>query len=694
MSIKLMKPGHHRKMFLTAVICLSLLVLVFSNPGANVRAWNNGLALTPPMGWNTWYCFYCNYNETMFKSCVDAIVSSGMKDAGYIYASFDDCWLASSRDGNGKLYADPTKFPSGIQGIADYVHSKGLKLGIYEDCGTATCAGYPGSINHYQTDADTFAAWGVDLLKLDWCNTSGLNQQTQYTQMRDCLANTGRPINFNICEWGSSQPWTWAGPVGNSWRTTGDSSDSWSSIVSIIDQNANLSAYAGPGHWNDPDYLMAGLGGMTSTEYQSQFSLWCIMAAPLFSSGDIRAMTQATRDVLLNTEVIAVDQDTAGIQGTRVRDDGEQEVWCKPLGAAVGTTKAVALFNRASSAANITVNWSEIGIAAGSATVRNLWTKIDLGSFNDSYTANVPAHGTILVKIVGTASAPTPTPMPNLAIGKTASASSIWDVNYSADKANDANMSTRWNTAAGKTANEWLQIDFGANTSFNKIITKENPAFQRISGYKLQYYNGTSWVDLVTGTTVGTSKVDNFATVTASKVRLYITAASDCPTIDEFEVYFTGNNTPTPTPTPTPTSTPSPTPGVNLAKNKTASASTIWGTGYEASKANDGNGTTRWNAAATDGVGAWLQVDFGANTTFKKTIITQDFNRITGYKIQYWNGSSWVDAYTGGTMGTSPKVDTFTAVTGSKVRLYVTAIQVDGGPNPCPTIWEFEVYNN
>lgn len=302
-------------------------------------------------------------------------------------------------------------------------------------------------------------------------------------------------------------------------------------------------------------------------------------------------------------------------------------------------------------------------------------------------------------------SGPTPTPDPasvNLALGKTASASSQWDSNYSADKANDGDSSnTRWNAADGTGAGEWLQIDFGSNITFDKTITKQFG--NRIAGYKIQYWNGSSWIDAYTGGVMGTTpKTDLFTAVTASRIRLYVTSAQDdggtytCPSIWEFEVYNRSASGPTSTPTPTPTATftPTPTPvsGGNLALGKTASASSQWDATYSADKANDGDSVnTRWNTANGQGAGQWLQIDFGANTTFNQTISKQFMNRITGYKIQYWNGSSWVDAYTGGMMG-STKTDTFSAVTSSRIRLYITSVQMDGNYD-CPSIWEFEVYN-
>jgi alpha-galactosidase len=313
--------------------------------------------------------------------------------------------MATSRDSNGNLRADPTRFPSGIKALADYVHSKGLKLGIYGDRGTKTCMGVPesGSQGHEQQDANTFASWGVDYLKYDNCNAT-LDLRTQYELMSQCLLNTGRPIVFSICSWSFNGPWM--ADAGNLWRTTGDISDNWNSVMGIIDTNEPLYQYAGPGHWNDPDMLEVGNGGMTATEYRSHFSLWCIMAAPLIAGNDLRGMTQGTLDILTNTEAIAVDQDSAGIQGRRVRDDGNLEVWMKPLGGYSTGTKAVVLLNRGSSSANITVNWSEIGLNNEAATVRDLWAHQDKGSYTGSYTANVAAHGVVMLKIVGTPAPP------------------------------------------------------------------------------------------------------------------------------------------------------------------------------------------------------------------------------------------------------------------------------------------------
>src|SRR5690242_18440553 len=257
---------------LVAATALSALtaVAVQTTAAPSAAALDNGLVRTPPMGFNDWNAFGCNVSEQLIKQTADFFVSSGMKAAGYQYVNIDDCWMTHQRDAQGRLVPDPVKFPDGIKGTADYVHSLGLKLGIYEDAGTATCAGYPGSLGHERVDAQTFADWGVDYLKYDNCNNAGSTTTQQYidrySAMRDALAATGRPIVYSICEWGVNQPWTWAPDVGNLWRTTGDISDNWNSLKSIVNQNAPLAASAGPGAWNDPDMLEIGNGGMTDTE--------------------------------------------------------------------------------------------------------------------------------------------------------------------------------------------------------------------------------------------------------------------------------------------------------------------------------------------------------------------------------------------------------------------------------------------
>ncbi len=399
------------KSFVTLVFLLSLMVVpVFvatrtTPASAKPLTWDNGLARTPPMGWNSWNKFGCSVSDALIRAQADAMVSSGMAAAGYQYVNIDDCWSAMARDANGNLQPDATRFPNGMKALADYVHSKGLKLGIYGDRGTSTCSGYPGSYGHETADANQFAAWGVDYLKYDNCAAVG-DLVTDYTTMHNALAATGRPIIFSICSWWFAS--TAFVDIGHLWRTSGDISDSFSVVMGLMDTNNTTAQYAGPGHWNDPDMLEVGNGGMTDTEYRTHFSMWAIMAAPLIAGNDLANMSSATLSILTAPEVIAIDQDALGVQGTRVIDNGDLEVWAKTLSGT--NTKAVALLNRSASAASITVNWSDIGLS-GSATVRDLWARADLGSFSGSYTASVPSHGVVLVKIVaGGGVQPTNTP--------------------------------------------------------------------------------------------------------------------------------------------------------------------------------------------------------------------------------------------------------------------------------------------
>ena len=365
------------------------------------RALTNGLALTPPMGWNSWNHFGCNVSDAMIRGIADAMAANGMKAAGYEYINIDDCWQVS-RDPNGFIVADPVRFPYGMKALADYVHSKGLKLGIYSDHGFATCAGRPGGYGYEYLDANTYAAWGVDYLKHDNCNLPpGDIPQADYFRMADALMKSGRPITFSICAWSFD---SWMPESGNLWRTTGDISDSFSSMLYNLGGNSPPAFLAGPGRWNDPDMLEVGNGGMTFTEDQAHFSLWCIVGAPLIAGNDLTAMSAQTLSILTHPELIAVDQDLAGEQGIRLANTSTNQIWVKPLGRDF-TTKAVALFNPNSSATTITVNWTDIGLRPGAATVRDLWASADLGAFDNSFTTNVPSHGVVVLKVVGTAPA-------------------------------------------------------------------------------------------------------------------------------------------------------------------------------------------------------------------------------------------------------------------------------------------------
>ncbi len=379
-----------------ALVMGSLAVAPHSSARARVPAApGNGLARTPPMGWNSWNHFSCNVNEQTIRETADAMVVTGMRDAGYRYVVIDDCWQVA-RDANGALVADPRRFPHGIKTLADYVHSKGLLFGIYTDAGTNTCQGRPGTLGHEDQDARTFAAWGVDYVKEDWCHAQNLDAPTQYAKFRDALVRTGRPIVLSICEWGSNQPWEWAPRVGNLWRTTDDIEDTWSSMLDNLDQSGQHATAAGPGAWNDPDMLEVGNGGMTDQEYRAHFSLWAIMAAPLIAGNDLRDMSAATIATLTNREVIAVDQDSLGAQGILVWErPPELQVWAKPLHDG---SRAIALLNRSSAPARITAYFSRAGIRSDSAQVRDLWSHKDLGRFGRQFADTVPAHAVVLIR--------------------------------------------------------------------------------------------------------------------------------------------------------------------------------------------------------------------------------------------------------------------------------------------------------
>jgi len=387
-------------LLLAGTLTLGAAAAVATVTATPAAALDNGLALTPPMGFNDWNAFGCNVDEQLIEQTADFFVSSGLKAAGYEYVNIDDCWLERQRSADGHLVPDPVKFPDGIKGTADYVHSKGLKLGIYEDAGTQTCAGYPGSLGHEQTDANDFAAWGVDYLKYDNCNNQSdgslADYQKRYTAMRDALANTGRKIVYSLCEWGVNDPATWAGDVGNLWRTTGDISDNWNSLKSIIAQNAPLAPYSQPGAWNDPDMLEVGNGGMTDTEYKTHFGLWAEMAAPLLIGTDLRKATPATLAIYQNKDVIAIDQDRLGVQGQVIKSANGTMVFSKPL---ANGDRAVALYNSTDAPVRIATTTAQAGLRKATAyRLFDLWSKVKTETAG-TIAATVPAHGTVLYRV-------------------------------------------------------------------------------------------------------------------------------------------------------------------------------------------------------------------------------------------------------------------------------------------------------
>lgn len=365
----------------------------------------NGLAQTPPMGWNSWNKFASGVNEKVIRDTADAIAANGMRDAGYQYIVIDDFWQGE-RDKNGAIVPDAKRFPHGIKALADYVHSKGLKFGIYSDAGEKTCGGRPGSRGYEYQDARTYASWGVDYLKYDWCNTGTQNAQAAYLTMNQALQASGRPIVFSMCEWGNNTPWLWARNIGNLWRTTGDIFDGWEGkhpngysigMLNILDMQDGLEIYAGPGHWNDPDMLEVGNGGMTDNEYRAHFSLWAVLAAPLIAGNDVANMSAATKEILLNKEVIAIDQDALGIQASRVAKSGDAEVWARPL---KGGGRAVVLLNRGKTPLDIAVTWENLRYPDHlTAKVRDVWLHKDLAPAQGRFGATVAGHSVVMVTI-------------------------------------------------------------------------------------------------------------------------------------------------------------------------------------------------------------------------------------------------------------------------------------------------------
>jgi alpha-galactosidase len=376
-----------------------------------------GLALTPPMGWNSWNKFACNVDENMIRQQVDAMVSTGMKDAGYTYINIDDCWHGD-RDSLGFIHPDPKRFPSGMKALADYVHSKGLKIGIYSDAGSETCGGRPGSRGYEFQDAKMYASWGIDYLKYDWCNTEGLKQEGAYKTIAAALQKAGRPIVLSLCEWGQSSPWRWASNVGHLWRSTGDITNQWEgiksmgnwhalSVMKILESQDTLRKYAGPGHWNDPDMLEVG-NGMPVNEDRAHFSMWAMIAAPLIAGNDLRNMSAATKEILTNKEVIAVNQDSLGIQAMKYSANDSLETWVKPL---KNGDWAVCFLNRKNTDKPIDFNWSAQVIedtigkrnldAKGTTyKIRNVWTKKDAGDSKTPLKVIVPRHDVVMLRLI------------------------------------------------------------------------------------------------------------------------------------------------------------------------------------------------------------------------------------------------------------------------------------------------------
>jgi alpha-galactosidase len=366
------------------------------------RASIAAIAPTPPMGWSSWYKFGCGINEALFERTARAFVSTGMAAVGYRYVNIDDCWMTKTRSTSGALRPNPVLFPDGISGVAAYVHARGLRLGIYLDTGSATCTGFPGSAGHFKQDVSALAAWKVDYIKADYCRSRPAPALPIYTKLQQAIAASGRQMLLSICEWGYEDPWQWGSGVGSTWRTTGDyfsygaPRDYWKAILKILDLNAGLAPYAHPGAWNDPNAMLIGTGALTSTEERAQLSLWSMLAAPLIAGGDLSTASRTTISVLTNRDVIAVDQDRAGEQGTRVVRAANYQVWLRTL---AGGSHALLLLNSGSRPATLTTDLPSLGLPLRSAyLVRDLWSHRSYQT-QGRISARVQPHDVLMVKV-------------------------------------------------------------------------------------------------------------------------------------------------------------------------------------------------------------------------------------------------------------------------------------------------------
>jgi alpha-galactosidase len=529
---------------LKTMLAASLLLLAgvaTAIPSTAAQALDNGVARTPPMGWNSWNTFGCNIGETLIRQMADAMVSTGMRDLGYQYVVVDDCWFNPNRDSSGNLQGDPTRFPSGMKALGDYLHGKGLKFGIYEVPLGKTCAQYfnsypgaTGSQGHEAQDARQFAAWGVDYLKYDWCSPTGtINDQiTTFAKMRDALAATGRPIVYSINpnsihdKTGPQRNW---GDVANMWRTTEDISDAWDTgqtngypmgVKNIVDVNVPLAANARPGQFNDPDMMEVGRGGMTDTEQRSHFALWAMMASPLIAGNDLRSMSTATQTILKNPRLVALNQDTLGLQATQISYDGTRRVLAKRL---ANGDVAVALFNQGGSSTTIATTAAAIGKSGTSFTLQDAWTGATTTS-TGSISAGVPGHGTVVYRVSGGTSTPsTTTTMVSAASGRCLDVPNgnttngtqpvIWDCNGGANQ--------RWTTTGAglQAVGKCLDAPIGAT-----------------AGAKVQLWDcngGTNqqWTVNADGTIRGTASglcldVDHNLTANGTPVLLWTCAAT------------------------------------------------------------------------------------------------------------------------------------------------------------------------
>lgn len=376
------------------------------------------LALTPPMGWNSWNTFGTRISEELVKKTADQMVSSGMRDAGYVYLVLDDGWMMHKRDSiTGDLVADPVKFPSGMKAVADYVHSKGLKFGLYNCGGTMTCAKYPGSHGYEEQDARLYASWNIDYLKYDWCYSEGFDAKASYTKMSQALKDAGHPIIFSLCEWGTTKPWTWAREVGHLWRTSGDIGnvfdgikqyDTWHSlgVMRIVDINADLYPYSGPGFWNDPDMMEVG-NGQTETQDRTHFSIWCMMAAPLIAGNDLTKMSDTTIRILTNKDAVAINQDKLGHQGFRYSNKDSLQVWFRPL---ADGDWAVCFVNRSNRVQTVQFDWkkekvvypvNQRALNAGKQKYRlfDVWEKKDRGTTARVFTQQLAPHASVMMRM-------------------------------------------------------------------------------------------------------------------------------------------------------------------------------------------------------------------------------------------------------------------------------------------------------